>query len=385
MPSAIAGAAFAPLDPQRREDLLRRFAELRSGREKPGRFWRIDLEAIAVPQTAAAYTPPEIRTPAIRGGFAMDILRAAKEHPQLFARAFGSAIAHGDRKFAALAAASCNTGAFVYVPAGVAVDEPVEIVYDAGNGALFPYTLVLAERGSRVTIVEQVRGAQRSFVCGIDEVAAGESAAVTFAAYQDLPDDATLIYTRDASPRKDAGVTWSVAHLGAHLTVDSLDVHIGQPGVEAAINALFFPGGTQHVDLTSTATHDAGDSRSQTLIKSAGTGSGQGRYVGNIRIAAHAQATESGLRDDALLLSKHAHIDSVPALEIAANDVKAFHGATVGAIDEEQIFYMISRGIAREDAEKMIALGFFEPVVERFPTNALREMLRRALEAKVLA
>ena len=87
----------------------------------------------------------------------------------------------------------------------------------------------------------------------------------------------------------------------------------------------------------------------------------------------------------ALLLSKKAHIDSVPALEIAANDVKAYHGATVGAIDEEQIFYMTSRGIDREAAEKMIALGFFEPAIERFPTQALRERLRAALQEKVRA
>ena len=119
------------------------------------------------------------------------------------------------------------------------------------------------------------------------------------------------------------------------------------------------------------------------MIKSAATGRGQARYLGNIRIAPHAQGTASSLRDDALLLSPGAHIDSVPALEIGANDVKAYHGATVGALDEEQIFYMTSRGIEREAAEKMIALGFFEPVIERFPTNALRERLRAALQAKV--
>jgi Fe-S cluster assembly protein SufD len=118
-------------------------------------------------------------------------------------------------------------------------------------------------------------------------------------------------------------------------------------------------------------------------VKSAAIGRGQARYLGNIRIVPHAQGTESSLRDDALLLSKRAHIDSVPALEIAANEVKAYHGATIGALDDEQIFYMTSRGIAREDAEKMIALGFFEPVVDRFPTEALRERLRSALEAKV--
>jgi Fe-S cluster assembly protein SufD len=137
------------------------------------------------------------------------------------------------------------------------------------------------------------------------------------------------------------------------------------------------------VDIVSSVDHRIGDATSETLVKSAAAGRGQGRYLGNIRIAAHAQHSDASLRDDALLLSQTAHIDSIPALEIAANDVKAYHGATVGALDDESIFYMTSRGIDREAAERMIALGFFEPAIDRFPTEALREELRTALQAKV--
>ena len=370
---------FAPADPQRREELLQRYAQLPSGREKPGRYWRIDLEHIAVPQDIAPYAAPEIAAPAIRNGFALDIQTAAREHPDLFARAFGKAVDADRQKFAALAAALCNTGTFVYVPAGVDVADPIEITYNAGAQALFPHTLVLAEDGARCTIIERTQGASGAFVCGISEIVTGENAQVAFAAEQHLPDDAHALFTRGAAAGKDANLQLGVAHLGAHLSIDAIDARIDHPGSDVQITALFFPSGTQHVDITTAALHNAGDSRSQTLVKSAATGSGQARYVGNIRIAAHAQATESGLRDDALLLSKHAHIDSVPALEIAANDVKAFHGATVGALDEEQIFYMVSRGIERDQAERMIALGFFEPAIERFPTNALRERLRASL------
>jgi Fe-S cluster assembly protein SufD len=162
-----------------------------------------------------------------------------------------------------------------------------------------------------------------------------------------------------------------------------VDVSVDQPGVQADLAGIFFPRDDQHVDLLTNVDHNVGNSQSETIVKSAATGRGQARYLGNIRIVPRAQGTESALRGDALLLSKKSHIDSVPALEIAANDVKAYHGATVGAIDQEQIFYMTSRGIDRESAEKMIALGFFEPAVSRFPTEALRERLRSALEAKV--
>lgn len=382
--SGIAALDASVLAPERRRELLERAFELRSGREKAGRYWKIDLDALDYSQLPIASAPaPAIAAPQARGLIACDLATAARDHRDLFLRAFGSAVRSQETKFGALASALCNTGAFVYVPADVAVDGVVEISYEAAGPALFPYTLVLIEHGAQCTVVERVTGAAGAFVCGVAEIVTDENAIVTYASQQQLPQDASVIFTRVAKPGKDANVTWSVAELGAALAVSSVDVVVEQPGVEAQINGLFFPCGDQHVDMVSTVEHNVGDSQSQTLIKSAATGRGQARYLGNIRIAAHAQATESSLRDDALLLSKRAHIDSVPALEIAANDVKAYHGATVGALDDEQIFYMTSRGIARDDAEKMIALGFFEPVVERFPTEALRARLREALQTKV--
>ncbi len=381
---AVAKLDASVLSPGRRRALLARAFELRSGREKPNRYWKIDLDALDYaglsvdPQTA-----PGIETTEARGVIACDLRTAAGNHAELFGRAFGSAVDPSQSKFAALAAALCNTGAFVYVPADCAV-ETVQITYDA-QGGLFPYTLIVLERGARCTVVERIRGVQGAFVAGIAEIVTGENATVTFASLQELPESGTALLTRAAKPGKDSSLTCSLAELGAALSVSSMDAIVEQPGVEAQINALFFPREEQHVDMISTVEHNVGASQSQTLVKSAATGRGQARFLGNIRIAAHAQATESSLRDDALLLSKRSHIDSVPALEIAANDVKAFHGATVGALDEDQIFYMTSRGIERENAEKMIALGFFEPVIERFPGKTLREALRSALQEKVSA
>jgi Fe-S cluster assembly scaffold protein SufB len=152
---------------------------------------------------------------------------------------------------------------------------------------------------------------------------------------------------------------------------------------EAAAAALFFTGSTQHVDLTIHTDHSVGQTTSNTIVRSAATDHGQGRFFGNIAIRKHSHGSDAALRDDALLLSKTAHIDSVPALEIAANDVKAFHGATVGSVDDEQLFYARSRGISRADALRMIALGFFEPVVSQFPGEPLRDEIRTALDQKI--
>ena len=147
------------------------------------------------------------------------------------------------------------------------------------------------------------------------------------------------------APAATRQILWSVAELGGGLAAGDVRISIGEPGAKAQVAAIFFPRESQHVDLVSTVEHLAGEATSETLVKSAAIGRGQARFLGNIRIAPHAQGSDARLRDDALLLSPKAHIDSVPALEIGANDVKAYHGATVGAIDAEQIFYMESRGI----------------------------------------
>ncbi len=374
------------LSTDQRAAALDRFRELKSGRERPGRYWKIDLDALDVSQlrlssTAAA---PAINAHLSRGAIACDLSTALREHGDLVKRAFGASAGSTTSKFAALTMAFLNTGAFVYLPAGVCIDEPIEITYRAGDDALFPYTLLLAEAGSQCTIIERIESdSETAFVCGVADVAAAERTAITYASSQELLPTARIYFTRKASPGNDSRMSWAAAELGGALSASTIDVAITARGVEAEIAALFFPRGDEHVDMVSSIDHTVGESRSNTVVKSAATGSGQARYLGNIRILAHAQGSSASLRDDALLLSQKAHIDSIPALEIAANDVKAFHGATVGAIDQDQIFYMTSRGIAPTDAEKMIALGFFEPAIEQFPTQALRERLRSALESKV--
>ncbi|HTU83662.1 MAG TPA: Fe-S cluster assembly protein SufD [Candidatus Acidoferrales bacterium] len=388
-PSAGLAARLAGFDPNvldagRRLAALDRFFSARSGREKPGRFWRVDLEA-QVP--AAASVDPSAGSVSIEGAagraVVCDLASAAREHAGLLSRVFG-ATAAGTTKFGALATAFAGTGAFVYLPPDCACDDPIVVRYAIPGGAsVFPYTLVLAERGARATIVERLEAGAESFACGVTEIVTEESAGVTCASLQTAAPDATVLQTRAARPGRDARVSWAVAELGAGLAVTDVSVEIERPGAQAALTALFFPNGTQHVDVASTMRHDVGESASETIVKSAAVDRGQARYLGNIRIAHHAQGSDASLRDDALLLSSRAHIDSVPALEIAANDVKAYHGATVGALDADQIFYMESRGIGRTQAERMIALGFFEPAVERFPTEALREELRRALQSKL--
>lgn len=388
MPNLLEARSFSGFEPAllpqaERAQSLERFAATRTGREKPSRYWKIDLEALSIDDLAIdpAVGSVTISSPNARV-IACDLRNAAREHAGLLARAFRAATS-SRHKFAHLTTAFTHLGAFVYVPADCSVDEPIAIEYTVGAGeSIFPYTVVLLERGARATILERYVAGAGSFVAGVAECVTGENSALTFATVQDAPLDARVFTTRAARPGRNATLAWMSAELGAALSVSDVDITIAQPGVDAQIIAVFFPVGSQHVDLATTIDHQIGSSNSLTVVKTAASGSGQGRYLGNIRIAANAQQSEATLRDDALLLSKQSHIDSVPALEIAANEVKAFHGATVGALDDEAIFYMTSRGIDRSQAERMIALGFFEPVIDRFPTEALREELRDALSRK---
>jgi Fe-S cluster assembly protein SufD len=380
----LFGADTALLSRDERVTALDTFLTTPSGRQRPSRFWRVDLDTIA--PDAAAIVPNAVTVRIENGSpraIACDLATAARDHVALLQRVFGASGVAGT-KFGSLTRAFAGDGVFVYVPKDADASQPIVITYDVAAGAVaFPYTVVLAERGARVTVLERFTGARDAFVCAAVEAVSGEGSEVHCASHQALDGGARWFSTRSARPGRDAQFSWTTAELGADLSVVDLAVTIDEPGIDATMTSLFFPTGSQHVDIVSTADHRTGDATSQTHVKSAAAGSGQARYLGTIRIAPHAQGSDASLRDDALLLSKRAHIDSVPALEIGANDVKAYHGATVGALDDEQIFYLESRGIAREAAERTIALGFFEPAIDRFPTEALRDELRDSLAEKI--
>ena len=300
----------------------------------------------------------------------------------LFARSFGSAVRWGDDKFASLAVACMQDGLLIHVPAGVRLDGPILIeTRVAGTlGFSFPYVLVVLDDGAEATVIEDLSGA--GFSCGIVEAIVGDHARLDYVAVQRAGSASTILMNRGAVCAADATCRFFVAEVGAALSRSVIATRLAGKGSSAEITGFFFNAGDQHVDLSSLVEHAVGPTASRTTIKSAATGRGQGRYLGNIRIDAHANGSDATLRDDALLLSKRAHIDSVPALEIASNDVKAFHGATVGSIDEDELFYAQTRGIERSEAERMIALGFFEPLVAAFPAEGLRAFLRSTLAEK---
>ncbi len=274
-------------------------------------------------------------------------------------------------------------GTHIEIPAGVNSDEPIVLDYDVADAVLVAATFVTAGEGARASVVERLTGNADREIAVAATVTAGANADITYTVLQNVGTGVRIDAKRASHVGAGSRVGWNVALLGgASVTDEVISEHIGA-GANSEIAALFFPVAREVVQLTTEVRHDVPHTTSQTVVRSIAAGRGRGRYFGNIRIAPHAHGSEASLRDDTLLIGKDAKIDAIPALEISANDVKAFHGATVGAIDEEHIFYLMSRGIERDASEKLIALGFFEPAVARFPGEELRAELRTLLEEKL--
>ena len=350
----------------------------------PGRYWKIDVAKLGLEELAPGSSEPsfQIDDSARRLGVVACDLREAQAHAA--AAAQNTVVDWRRGKLTALNAAHRSGGAFIFLPEGAVLDEPIVVHHRLRGPAAFPYTLVAASPGSRATVISHFEaGEDVSLVSEVVEIVAAERAALTFAAVQQLPTTARVFWARHGNVQRDAELHWAIADFGAGLSIGEVRSTTLDPGARTTIAGFFFPSANQHVDVKAEADHPAAQTQSETLFKSAASGHGQARFIGNIRIHPAAHGVDATLRDDALLLSKHAHIDSIPALEIGANDVKAYHGAAIGAIDDEELFYAMTRGIDREDAERMIALGFFEPAIVRFPTDGLRVALRGALSEKV--
>ena len=294
----------------------------------------------------------------------------------------------GSDPFAQLALAFQNCGAFISVPAGCVLERPIQLLFmnagvEADAEAVFPHVVVVLGEGARASIIERHLGDGQPFVCGLVAVHLQPNATLDYAVVQNAGEEARVLSHRAARCASGATMRWSDLELGGTLARTLLGSRLAGRDASAQTSALFLNTGLQHVDLTTTTDHLASQTVSKTVVRSAATDLGQGRYFGKIAIGPDAHGADASLRGDALLLSKRAQIESIPVLEIETNDVRAAHGATVGSLDAEALFYVQSRGIARADAVRMIALAFFEPAIASFPGDVLRDEIRTALDRQI--
>ena len=314
----------------------------------------------------------------------MDLERAAAEHPELIERHLG-AIVGTEEKFAAENAALWTDGVLVYVPRGVVVDEPLQARFTIGeDGAAQQWrVLVIAEEGSRFTFMEEHAEGAPGYANGVAELHVGPAAHVEYVSFQHRHLDTLHFAYHRAEVARDAELDWVAVALGSKTGKSRMESRLIGPGSRAKLTGAYVLDGTQHIDLDTTQEHDAPHATSDLFFK--GVLSQQSRSVwrGVIRVAEGAQKTDAYQENRNLVLSSRAHADSIPGLEIKANDVRCTHGATIGRVDPEELYYLMSRGLDRAAAERLIVEGFFVDAFQRISSAPLRERVQQTLLAKL--
>jgi FeS assembly protein SufB len=311
---------------------------------------------------------------------------AVRDYPELVQQYFmTTCVPVESNKYTALHAAFWSGGIFLYIPKGVEIEQPIlsQIWIDSPASATFAHTLIIAEEQSSVRFVAEYNSAfedeRPSFLNDVVEVYAQNEARVEFSNMQDLGQNVWNVTNKNAVHAKDASVTWVMADLGSKVTLANIGATMSGNGSAAELVGVFFADHDQRFSMHTLSDHAALSTNAETLVKGVLTDRSRVEFEGMIRVQPKAQQTASFLSDHTLLLSNECRAESIPSLEIGANEVSASHGATTGQIDEEQLFYLMVRGIHREEAERIIVQGFFEPVLQRVPLENLRIRLRRSI------
>lgn len=324
------------------------------------------------------------------GGVVLTTLSAAAaEHPELVKDFLGSAgVPASDEKFAALTAAFASAGTFLYVPRGVEVAAPIHVfrwISAAGRG-VFPRTLVVADEGAAVTVIEHLRcnrlGAE-ALCAATAEIHAKQASNVSYLSVQDWAPSVWHFASARAVVDRDATVRSLAATLGGRFSRSVVESILAGPGGYSEMLGVYFGDSNQHFDHRSLQEHAAPNARSELYYKGALKGHARAVYSGLIHIAKEAQGTDSWQGNRNLILSDHAKADSIPYLEIEANDVRCAHGASVGPPDEDVLFYLRSRGLDAREAERLVVKGFFQEVLDRVRVVEVRDALARAVEAEL--
>jgi Fe-S cluster assembly protein SufD len=293
-----------------------------------------------------------------------------------------------DEKFAAHNAAMWTNGLLVHVPRGVVLEAPiyVRVANSVEGGSLFWRLLVVAEPESRFTLIEEYASSTAelsAYSNAAVEIVVRQAAKVEYVSVQNLSRSTWHFASHHARVERDAELDWVTGGFGSAKGKIRIQNDLAGPGATSRVTGAYFADGAQHLDYDTFQEHMAPSTTSDFAFKGALRDSARAVWRGMIRVEEGAQKTNAYQENRNLLLSKTAHADSIPGLEIMANDVRCTHGATLGQVDREQLFYLMTRGLTRAEAERLIVRGFFQDVLDRVELEPVRDALAAALEARI--
>jgi Fe-S cluster assembly protein SufD len=291
-----------------------------------------------------------------------------------------------DEKFAAHNAAMWRSGLLVQVPKGLVLEKPltIRIANAVEGGSLFWRLLVVAEPESRFTVIEEYVSATpelSAYSNAAVEIVVGQAAKVEYVSVQSLSRQTWHFASHHARVERDAELDWVTGGFGSAKGKVRIQNDLAGPGATSRVTGAYFADGTQHLDYDTFQEHIAPDTTSDFAFKGALRDEARAVWRGMIRVEQDAQKTNAYQENRNLLLSRQAHADSIPGLEI--NDVRCTHGATLGQVDRDQLFYLMARGLTRAEAERLIVRGFFQDVLDRVELAPVRQALGDALEARI--
>jgi len=314
--------------------------------------------------------------------------RATRDHEALLKPYYG-ALLHDDYDwYAALGASLRQGGAFVHVPKGIKAELPVRLFHwlDGAGRLVAPRSVVVVEEGAELTLIEEQLSEtveRPALHAGGVEVFVGASARLFYAQIQDWGRNVFHYGNIRAQVGRDAELQWMQVMVGGRMTKANAYFNLNGQGARAYVNGFMFGDQRQHFHLHTLQRHLQPHTTSDLLIKCCLKDRARSVYQGLIQVAEDAQRTDAYQANRNLLLSDQARADSIPGLEILANDVRCTHGATIGFVEPEQLYYLMARGLPRLEAQRLIVEAFFEPVIGRIPLETVRERLRGEIASKI--
>lgn len=321
------------------------------------------------------------KTLGAKGVIFLDMDSGLREYPELVKEYFGKLIAPSDNKFSALNSATWSGGSFIYVPKGVHVDLPLQAYFriNAANMGQFERTLIIADEGSFVHYVEGCTApiyTTDSLHSAVVEIFVKKGARVRYTTIQNWSTNVYNLVTKRMRVEEEGVGEWIDGNLGSKLTMKYPSVYLMGKGARGEVLSVAYAGENQHQDAGGKAVHFAPNTTSKITSKSVSVAGGRTSYRGLIQVMPSAIGAKSKVVCDALLIDEESRSDTYPTMDIRLNDVRIEHEATVSKIGDEQLFYLMSRGLAKADAEAMIVNGFIEPIVKELPLEYAVELNR---------